>query len=395
MAGSPGRLVRFPTLLFALSSMVLLIGNYEPDQQQSMQRFGSMMLDGLRAAGIEAEMIKPDPLFGKFHAAGSSAAKWFAYIDKYLIFSAKLKARLASQPAIVHITDHSNAIYTSHLGRIPVVVTCHDLLAVRGGLGEATDTPASRSGQLLQRWILRGLQRATAVACISSATLRDATRLLGRKSPAPQLTVIPLGLNYPYRRLTNEEANGRLAAVNGLSAQDEFILHVGSNLRRKNRYAVLRIFANCKRNWKGRLVFAGDALNDELRALAQQLGILSEVVEFVGPSNETLEALYNRANALVYPSRFEGFGWPIAEAQACGCPVVCSDCEPLPEVAGDAALMRDVGDEAGFAEDVVGLSRPEERARWSEQSLRNAERFAPQRMIERYTALYRSLGAPL
>lgn len=375
--------------------MVLLIGNYEADQQQSMQRFGSMMLDGLRAAGIEVEMIKPDPLFGRFRAAGPSAAKWLAYIDKYLIFGAKLKAKLATQPAVVHITDHSNAVYTTHLGRTPVVVTCHDLLAVRGGLGEATDTPASRSGRLLQRWILRGLQRATAVACISSATLRDATRLIGRKSPAPQLTVIPLGLNYPYRRLADEEANGRLKSVNGLSRLDEFILHVGSNLRRKNREAVLRIFARCKPNWKGGLVFAGDVLNDELRALAQQLGILSDVVEIAGPSNETLEALYNRAVALVYPSRFEGFGWPIAEAQACGCPVVCTDREPLPEVAGDAALTRDAGDEAGFAEDVLRLTRPEERACWSEKSLRNAERFAPQRMIEQYIALYRSLGAAL
>ena len=53
------------------------------------------------------------------------------------------------------------------------------------------------------------------------------------------------------------------------------------------------------------------------------------VVEIEEPSNELLEALYSSALVLLYPSRFEGFGWPIIEAQACGCPVICSDREPM------------------------------------------------------------------
>ncbi|MEJ7703279.1 MAG: hypothetical protein WKF47_06315 [Geodermatophilaceae bacterium] len=194
-----------------------MIGNYELDQQQSMQRFGSMMLDGLRAAGIAAEMIKPQPVFGNFRAAGHLAAKWLGYIDKFLIFPFRLKAKLAGRPAIVHISDHSNAVYTRCIRHAPVVVTRHDLLAVRGGLGEATDSPASCSGRWLQRWILLGLQRATAIACASGATLHDAERLLAGKSPAPQLSLIGLGLNHPYRRITEEEATERLMPVAGLS----------------------------------------------------------------------------------------------------------------------------------------------------------------------------------
>ena len=62
----------------------------------------------------------------------------------------------------------------------PVLVTCHDLLAVRGGLGEQTDTPASVTGKVLQRWILRGLRAADAVACDSEATMADAERLVRR-----------------------------------------------------------------------------------------------------------------------------------------------------------------------------------------------------------------------
>ena len=371
--------------------MVLLIGNYDADQQQSMQRFGSMMLEGLRAAGIAAELMKPEPLFGNCRVAGAGVAKWLGYVDKFLVFPWKLKAKLAARPSLVHIADHSNAVYASNVRACPVVVTCHDLLAVRGGLGEATDCPASFTGRLLQRWILRGLRRATAVACVSRATLHDAKRLLGGTETAPRLSLVTLGLSYRYRKLFPEEALARLETVSGLSPQEPFVLHVGSNLRRKNRDAVLRIFGRCKPAWKGKLVFAGDALNDELRGLAAEQGITSDIVEVVGATNEMLEALYNCATALVYPSRFEGFGWPIAEAQACGCPVICSNREPLPEVGGDAALTHDVEDEAAFAVDVLRLSNPEERAVWSERSLRNAARFDRDRMVAEYIELYRTL----
>ena len=56
--------------------MILLIGNYPLDRQQSMQRFATMMLEGLTAAGIPAEVIYPRPFFGRFRSAGSFIAKW-------------------------------------------------------------------------------------------------------------------------------------------------------------------------------------------------------------------------------------------------------------------------------------------------------------------------------
>ncbi|HEX8279771.1 MAG TPA: hypothetical protein VF551_00215, partial [Chthoniobacterales bacterium] len=64
--------------------MVLLIGNYAPDEQQSMQRFATMMFHGLATAGVPAEILAPQPLFGRFRAPGGVAAKWLAYVDKFL-----------------------------------------------------------------------------------------------------------------------------------------------------------------------------------------------------------------------------------------------------------------------------------------------------------------------
>ena len=359
-----------------------------------MQRFSTMMLEGLTAAGIPAELIAPQPVFGRLRVAGSFAAKWLAYVDKFILFPRVLKRRIARGASLVHICDHSNAVYVDACEPLPVLVTCHDLLAVRGGLGEETDCPPSAVGGYLQRWILRALGRVNAIVCVSRATLADAQRLLPAMQ-RPHLSVALLGLNHSYAPIASEEALRRLAAIPQLDVTKPFVLHVGSNLKRKNREGVLRIFARTQDNWDGQLVLAGDALTPELRSLGNKLGLTARLVEIVHPESELLEALYNRAVALVYPSRFEGFGWPVAEAHACGCPVICADREPLPEVAGEAGLVHALEDEDGFATDILRLNDPAERERWSAKSLRNAERFSTKRMIADYVAVYRSLQPPL
>jgi glycosyltransferase involved in cell wall biosynthesis len=373
--------------------MVLLIGNYPLDRQQSMQRFTNMMLQGLTAAGVSAEVALPSPIFGKIFGSENFLGKWLAYIDKFILFPGKLQARLAQRPSVIHICDHSNAMYSSRVKNFPVVVTCHDLIAVRSALGEETHCPVSFTGKLLQRWILRGLRGSDVVACVSRATHDDAERLVSRDGASPKLEVVNLGLNYPYRKLTQPEALARLKQVPDLASP--YILHVGSNLPRKNRSGILRIFARTKDKWNGRLVFAGDALDPELLSLAKEFGVFDRVIQIKDPSSELLEALYNCAMALLYPSHSEGFGWPVIEAQACGCPVVCSNLGPLPEAAGDAGLFHYVSDEEGFAADILRLKDPAERAVWSEKSLRNAERFSTAKMISRYIEIYRSIGAQL
>jgi glycosyltransferase involved in cell wall biosynthesis len=373
--------------------MVLLIGNYPADQQESMQRFARMMLRGLTNAGVPAELIWPRPLLGRVRFAGGFVAKWLAYIDKFLFFPRQLRARLTSDVQLVHICDHSNAMYSAQVSGRPIIVSCHDLLAVRGALGEVEDTPASITGKVLQRWIVAGLRRATAIACASRATFRDAERIVARDNAKPELLLIHHGINHPYQKQPESVARRRLAQVPQLDPARPFVLHVGSNLRMKNREGALRIFGLTTSDWNGQLVFAGQKLTAELRSLGEKLGVLDRVVEVAGPDNDLLEALYNCAMALLYPSRFEGFGWPIIEAQACGCPVICADREPMSEVGGDAAITFDVDDEAGFARAVLELTDPAEREAWSERSLRNVQRFTAEEMIAKYVKLYRNLGA--
>lgn len=366
---------------------ILLVANYLPDRQQSMLRFAEMLETGLTSLGHQVRTVQPEPLLGR-NLKGTTASlhKWVGYADKFLLFIGALR-EAARWADLIHICDHSNAIYTHAIygGQIPVVVTCHDLLAVRGALGEETDCPASGTGKLLQRLILQGLGRASLAVCDSSYTLSDLERLTGKTVPA---RVVLLGFNHDYRILDARETAARLCDLPGLTDGGPYLLHVGSNLRRKNKEAILRIFARIHRQWPGKLVFAGPPLSDGLRQQAVELHLLDRVVEVIDPDNRQLEALYNGAFVFLFPSRFEGFGWPPIEAQKCGCPVITSDRGPLPEVVADSAFVCPVEDEGAMATHILRLSDPGERRHWIERGLGNVERFKPERMAAEYAELY-------
>jgi len=372
---------------------ILLVGNYVPDKQHSMLGFTRLLENGLRQAGHQVRVAQPPVVFGKIGEWIPRMQKWLAYLDKLVLFPPLLRGSMM-QADIVHICDHSNALYIPWARRKPYLVTCHDLLAVRGSLGEATDCPASVSGKWLQRWILRGLNRADAIACVSHATLGDVTRL------APGIrrtTVVPLALRYDLPRLSASECDAQLRSIPGLDPNKAFVLHVGSSQARKNREGLLRIFAKTiGAKTIGRidaqLVIAGKPLNTSQRQLAQELHISDRIVEAPEISNQVLSALYSKAIAFVFPSTFEGFGWPIVEAQACGCPVVCSRRAPFPEVGGEGALFFDVEDEAGFADAVVQLANDAVfRAALIEKGVENLSCYEPALMISRYVSLYEQI----
>jgi glycosyltransferase involved in cell wall biosynthesis len=167
---------------------------------------------------------------------------------------------------------------------------------------------------------------------------------------------------------------------------------VGSSQLRKNRDGVLRIFKRFRDRWDGSLVFAGEPLTDKLRELGAALGVADRIVEVVKPGNDLLEALYNNALALLFPSRTEGFGWPIIEAQSCGCPVVCSRGEPFDEIGGDSVLQAGAESVEDFAILLSSLTSDAVRHDYVTKGLNNAQRFGIERMVSDYIALYNELG---
>jgi glycosyltransferase involved in cell wall biosynthesis len=370
---------------------VLLVGNYSPDAQESMRRYAELMRSALSEAGHDVSLVEPRKMLNAAGRPPEGVWKWIGYLDKYLLNLPAL-SRAAKLADVVHVCDHSNSLYVPSRSKTPYVVTCHDMLAIRGALGEETDCPATFAGRQLQLGILGGLRRSQGIACVSSATLRDAQRLM-RGYPG-EMILAPNALNYSYTVIEPTIARARISAVSGLGDVAEYVLNVGSNLRRKNREGALRAVAAVASSWSGHLVFAGQPLTAELWSLAGELGIANRIVEVHKPSNELLEALYNGALALLFPSRFEGFGWPIIEAQACGCPVICSDREPLPEVAGDAAITCNPDDHVGFGMAVAWLANHKEsRQDLRHRGLENAQRYGKAQMADRFVSLYEQLAA--
>ena len=366
---------------------VLLVGNYELDGSISMQIFADVLFRELAQAGVDAKLIKPRPVLGRILPSSHGPGKWLGYIDRFLLFRPVLRSA-AAKADVVHMCDNASAMYCAMLNDKPTVVTCNDMIAVRGALGELPEISSSWFGRYLQRWICRGLRRATRVACISKATSDDASRILGR---ADHVCVILDALNYPFQCLPAAEVERRLAGVTGI--EKPFLLHVGGSHARKNRDGILRVFARVASQADLQLVFAGEALNAGLSRLTEELEISSRIVQIVRPDVSVIEALYNRALALIFPSRFEGFGWPPIEAQACGCPVVASDIPPVAEVLRHSAALHKVEDEVGMAVSVLKILNDEKyRTRLRQLGFENVgSRFQTTRMIGEYVALYREL----
>ena len=119
-----------------------------------------------------------------------------------------------------------------------------------------------------------------------------------------------------------------------------YLLCVGNRKRHKNEFRVVSAFAQADLNRRIHLVFTGNATSDLRRHIESNQ--LNSRVDFVGIVPESrFPALYRGAEAMVFPSLYEGFGLPVLEAMACGTPVVTSNVTAMPEVAGDAAILVD------------------------------------------------------
>jgi glycosyltransferase involved in cell wall biosynthesis len=365
---------------------ILLIGNYTHSQQQSMQRFADLMRELLTAAGHEVRLLKPEPLLGNLKPGEVGLGKWLGYIDRFILFRWRLH-RAARWADVVHVCDHGNAMYVGMLGGKPNVVTCHDLLAVQSALGVFSGVVTGFSGRIFQRWILAGLCHAQHVVCVSEQTRSELQRL--SSLPDGRCCVVPNALNYPYRPIEVDAARERLRSLGAIDPWP-FFVHVGGNQWYKNRAGVVRLFmqlAALPQFQAHHLILAGKPWTDDLRSLVRGSGLAARIHEWTEVNNEDLRALYSTAEALLFPSLQEGFGWPIAEAQACGCPVVTTNRAPMTEVGGDASVYIDPGDMVGAAALIANaLNR---RQALVSAGLRNAGRFTGATMAAGYVAAYR------
>ena len=160
---------------------------------------------------------------------------------------------------------------------------------------------------------------------------------------------------------------------------------VGSAQPRKNRLLALRLLLELGSDSPYLVVFAGAPLSPADQAFIAKHQLTSRVKATCRPRHALLNHLYGNAHALLFPSVAEGFGWPLLEAQACGCPVIASTTTSIPEVAGDAALYAEPHDVTTFASHVRALEDPVLRSRLIGLGKRNLQRFDPDEIRLAYT----------
>lgn len=221
------------------------------------------------------------------------------------------------------------------------------------------------------------LARADVLVCISDNTEAD----LHRFHPALRQPVVVTHL-----AASEEFFDPRPATIRGLP--ERYLLYVGNRHPHKNADVLFRAFARIHRSFPDvALVLTGAWLPDEPARLAE-LGIDERVVT-LRATDAQLPWLYHRAEAFVFPSRYEGFGLPVVEAMAAGCPVLVADTPALVEVAGDAAGVFGVDDDEALADLLGGLlTGPGEGERLRAAGRERAAQFTWRRTAEATARAY-------
>jgi glycosyltransferase involved in cell wall biosynthesis len=378
---------------------------------QSHLHFGHMLVQAYSQRGHSVQLRQPRAVWRQ-HFEQTQGAKWAGYVDQYLIFPAEVRRQAALDPANTFYVfcDQALGPWVPLLAHRPHVVHCHDFLALRSALGELPENPTSFTGRLYQRYIRAGFRKARHFISISEQTRADLHRV-GLAVCAPPLTseVIYNGLNQAYGPMPEMAARGVLQQA-GLPADElPMLLHVGGGQWYKNTVGVVLLYAQyVQRCLEMRrpvcsLWMVSPAPSVAVQQALQQVPAAGVVRFYQGLQNNVMQALYASAQALLFPSLAEGFGWPIAEALACGCRVITTGEAPMTEVGGPAAIylprLKATTPAALQTWAAQGAERllallaqtPQERARLQRAGLLWAARFAPDFAVDNYLRVYQSV----
>lgn len=248
---------------------------------------------------------------------------------------------LAADRAVVRaVRDLQPDIYHRQSGQLPFArLDCQTVVGIADLSFMALPHPPLKRlyKELSYRWTVR---RADRILCISRFTRDDVARRL--KVDAAKLRVVHLGANIlpPADPSLAGKIVGRYFVAFGHQTH-------------KNVELCLRALASLGSGApEAQLALVGrnDYIEKSIKPLVRDLGVETKV-HFVGaPSAAQLAGLYRRAEGLLFPSRFEGFGLPVLEAMGQDCPVICSNVCSLPEVAGEAAIQLDPDDLSGWVD---------------------------------------------
>lgn len=230
---------------------------------------------------------------------------------------------------------------------MPAITTVHDVMWLTHPQWCNPSLWGRVERAFYRRGITRALTQSARVATVSVAS-REAIRSIA-PDLADRIHVTLSGVAEDFAPIARDEA---VLARLGLPPGQRYVLVVGQGAPYKNHAGALRAFATAFGQRGGIdlvLVRRRGDTGPALERLAGSLGIAGRVRFLEVVERPALVQLYASAEALLHPSLAEGFGNPLAEAMACGCPVVTSDRSAMPEVTGGAALLGDPSDPAAMA----------------------------------------------
>ena len=367
----------------------------------SMPRFAGMISQAMTARGHEVQMWTSPPKFSPMANRSPFVRKWLGYVDQFLMYPRNLRRRINRQPdnTLFVVTDQALGIWVPCLAHRPHVIHCHDFMALKSALGEFPENPTGWTGRQYQRLIRRGFSQGKNFISVSEKTKTDLCHFLPH--PPKVSKVVHNGLNHPFQPMDLAERLVRLQPTGIEIAESGFIVHVGGNQWYKNRLGVLKIYQCLVATHlhSPALWMIGPKPTDSLLKLAEAIPHPGKVYFLSDLANEQVNAAYAHARALLFPSLEEGFGWPIVEAMASGCPVITTDTAPMNEIAGGAARLiprmpQDLVEQTGWAivaartvDEVIRLS-DYQKSSLIEQGKLNATRFKTETAIAAYEKIY-------
>ncbi len=370
---------------------------------QSMPRFAKMLTDGLEKRGHQVETWSPNPRFYNLPVP-KAFKKWLGYLDQYLVFPAQTRKKLKAkkQDTLFVLTDHALGPWLPLVAHRAHVVHCHDFLAQQSALGLIPENPTSNTGKQYQAYIRRGYSKGKNFISVSKKTQQDLHHFVDPS--AIRSDVVYNGLNQSFNAIDPAIARMEMSAQTGLNLEKGYILHIGGNQWYKNRSGVIEIYDAWRNISKSSLplLLIGESPDEKLNVRISQSAYQATIHSFNQIKDNLISAAYSGASVFLFPSLAEGFGWPIAEAMACGCPVITTNEAPMTEVAGNAGFLipRQPKDEknmkswaqnaAKTLEGIIALPTSE-RLSAILAGIENAKRFNADLALDRIEQIYQSI----
>jgi glycosyltransferase involved in cell wall biosynthesis len=325
--------------------------------------------------------------------AAGVARNFDRLLNRHVVYPRFLQKNV-SDFKIFHIVDHSYAHLANGLPEGRTIVTCHDLDAFRCVIQPEAD-PRPQWFRHMSARILKGLQRAAHVMFVSR-TVRNEALSLGLVRP-DRSSVVSMGVHPSCSAFADERADGEARKLLGTGGWP-FLLHVGSTVKRKRLDVLLKVFASVLEQLpEAKLIRVGGPLTPDQRRLAIELGVLDRIAEMPFLERDVLAAIYRRADFVLQPSEMEGFGLPLVEAMACGCPVIASDLEVFREVGGREVTYCRLGDVEEWSDTVVRLAKrvqmqPQIKILRQRELTAYAEQFSWSRTADQAVQVYRTIA---